>query len=46
MGRAHTNPILDTKTYQVEFVVDDVTESTTNIIAESMYANHDADKNE
>ena len=36
MERAHTNPILDTKMYQVEFSGGDVTELAANIIAESM----------
>ena len=46
MGRANTNPILNTKTYQVEFAEDKVTELNANIIAESLYAHSDADGNE
>ena len=46
MGRAHTNPILNTRMYQVEFAGGKVTELTTNIIAESMYTQCDADRNE
>ena len=46
MGRAHTNPILDTRMYQVEFAGDEVTELTTNVIAESMYAQQDTNGNE
>ena len=46
MGRSHTNPILDTRMYQVEFPVGEVTELTTNIIAESMYAQCDLEGNE
>ena len=46
MGRTHTNPILDTSMYQVEFAGDKVTELTANVIAESMYSQCDADKNE
>ena len=46
MGKAHINPILDTITYQVEFAGNNITELTTNIIAESMYAQCDADRNE
>ena len=46
MGRAHTNPIPDTRMYQVEFAGGKVTESTTNIIAKSMYAQCDAGGNE
>ena len=42
MGKAHTNPILDARMYQVEFARDKVTELTANIIAESMYAQCDA----
>ena len=45
MGRAHTNTILDTRMYQVEFAGDEVTELTSNIIAESMCAQCDADGN-
>ena len=46
MGRSHTNPILDTRTYQVEFTGGEVTELTTNVIAESMYAQCDSNGNE
>ena len=45
MGRAHTNAILDTSMYQVELAGGKFTELTTNI-AESMYAQCDADGNE
>ena len=38
MGRSHTNPILDTRMYQVEFAGGEVTELTANVIAESMNA--------
>ena len=34
MGRIHTNPILDTMTYQVEFAGGKVTELMANIITE------------
>ena len=44
MDRAH--PILNTRTYQVEFAGDEVTELNVNIIAESMYTQCDADKDE
>ena len=37
MGRANTNPTLDTRMYQVEFAVGNVTELTVNVIAESKY---------
>ena len=36
IGRSDTNPILDTRTYQVEFAGGEVTELTTNVIAKSM----------
>ena len=38
LGRAHANPILDTRTYQVDFVGGKVTELTTNFIAKLMYS--------
>ena len=38
MTRAHTNLLLDTMIYQVEFTGGKVAELTTNIIAQSMYA--------
>ena len=46
MGRSHTNLILNTRTYQVEFAGGEVTEWTANIIAESMYAKCDSEGNE
>ena len=46
MGRAHTNPILNTRMYQVEFAGGKVTEFTANVIAESMYAQCNADGKE
>ena len=36
MGRAHANPILDLRMYQLEFGVGKVTELTPNFIAQSM----------
>ena len=36
MDRAHANPIMDTRLYQVEFSGSEVTELTANVIAESM----------
>ena len=45
MGRAHTNPILDTRMYQVEFAGGKERELTI-INAESMYAQCDVDGNE
>ena len=46
MGSALMNPILDTRMYQVEFAGGKVTELTTNVIAQSMYAQCDVDRNE
>ena len=46
MGRAHANLILDTWMYQAAFAQSKVTELTANIIAESMYAQCDAEGNE
>ena len=46
LNMSHMNPILDTRTYQVEFAGGKVTESMANVIAESMYAQCDADRNE
>ena len=42
MGRAHMNPLLNTRMYQVELAVD----KTVNVIAESIYAQFDTDGNE
>ena len=46
MHRAHMNPILNTRRFQVEFTGGKVTELTANVIAESMYAQCHADRNE
>ena len=46
MGRAHTNQRVDTRMYQVKFAGGKVTELTANIIAESMYTQCYADRNE
>ena len=46
VGRSHTNPILDTRSYIVEFDDNDQTELTTNLIAELMYAQCDSDGNQ
>ena len=43
MGRAHTNLILDIRVYQIWFAGGEITEFTTNVIAESMYIQCDAD---
>lgn len=41
-GRGHSNPILDTRTYKVEFPDDRVAKYAANTIAERMYAQCDA----
>ena len=46
MGWACTNLILDTRMYQVEFARGKVTELTKNVIAKSIYAQHNIDGNE
>ena len=46
LGRAHANPILDIRLYQVEFAGGKAIELTTNVIAESMYTKCDNDGNE
>ena len=46
IGRSHSNPILDTRMYQVEFAGGEVTELTVNVIAESMHAQCDSEGNE
>ena len=38
IGKSNANPILDTREYEVKFEDGDVTELTTNAIAEPMYA--------
>jgi hypothetical protein len=45
-GRANANPVLDTRTYDVEFDDGDVTEFTANMIAQAMYAQCDIDGNQ
>ena len=45
-GRAHNNPILDTRTYEVEFADGSVAEYSANTIAENMYAQCDMDGNQ
>ena len=46
MGRAHANPIMDTRMYQVDFTGDKVMELPANVIVESMYAQCDANRRE
>ncbi len=45
-GRANDNPILDTRSYTVNFDDDDQTELTANMIAESLYSKCDPDGNQ
>lgn len=45
-GRANANPILDTRTYEVEFADGEINELTANIIATSMYSQCDEGGNE
>ncbi len=45
-GRANPNPILDTHEYTVTFDDGDMTDPTANLIAESMYAQCDLDRNQ
>jgi hypothetical protein len=44
-GQASANPILDTRTYNVEFPDDRSEEYTANVIAENMYAKYDEEGN-
>ena len=46
VGRSHTNPVLDTRSYIVEFDDNDQTELTANLISELMYAQCDPDGNQ
>ena len=46
MGKAHANPIMNTRMYQVDFGGGKVTELFANVIAQSMYTQCDADGNE
>ena len=46
IGIAHANSMLDPRMYHIEFAGGEVTELTTNVIVESMYAQCDADGNE
>ena len=45
-GKANANPILDTRTYQVEFQDGQVAEYTANVIAENMYTQCDPEGNQ
>ncbi len=46
VGRANDNPILDTRSYIVDFDDGDQTELTANKIAESLYLQCDPDGNQ
>jgi hypothetical protein len=46
VGRANHNPILDTRTYIVNFDDGDQAELTANMIAESLYLQFDPDGNQ
>jgi hypothetical protein len=45
-GKKNDNPILDTRTYQVEFPDGEISEFAANVIAENMYAQCDPDGNQ
>ncbi len=45
-GKAHSNPILDTHTYEVEFADGQRTELAANVIAENMFAQCDDEGNQ
>ena len=45
-GVANTNPILDTRTYDVEFPDGEITEYLANVIAENMFAKCDMEGNQ
>lgn len=45
-GKAHSNPILDTRTYEVEFADGQRTELAANVIAENMFAQCDSEGNQ
>ena len=45
-GTGNQNPILDTRTYEVEFPDGDVAEYTANVIAQNMWAQCDIDGNQ
>ena len=45
-GKAHSNPILDTRPYEVEFVDSQRTELAANVIAENMFTQCDSEGNQ
>ena len=46
VGRSHSNPMLNTRSYIVEFGDNDQTELTANLIAKSLYAQCDSGGNQ
>ena len=46
MGTSNSNPILDTRQYQVEFPDGDVAEYSGDLIAENMFAQCDPEGNQ
>ena len=46
IGRANDNPILDARSYIIDFDDGDPTELTANMIAESLYSQCDPDGNQ
>ena len=46
LGKANFNPILDTRTYEVEFADGQTAELTANVIAHNMYAHCDGEGNQ
>jgi Reverse transcriptase (RNA-dependent DNA polymerase) len=46
IGRSHLNPILDTRTYEVEFPDGQMAELSANVIAQNMYAMCDIEGNQ
>ena len=45
IGKANSNPLLDTRVYNVEFNDGTIDEYSANLIAESIYSNTDVDRN-
>ena len=45
IGRAHSNPVLDTRVYEVEFPDGTIHDYAANILAEALYTQVDADGN-
>ena len=46
IGRANSQPVFDTRRYEVDFGDGDITKLTANLIAESMYAQVDLEGND